>query len=448
MKKSNEEKKYQKIEYMIILIAVLASISMIRLDPTPYSTDEMNYKDISRLLLNLKIYDKNFIHSFIKINDTYYPSQPIGYPILSLPFYALFRLENEIFSQKPQFLFSYGFYPPENDYRGTFYWIENESTIYIFSKKNDLIKFGFLSMSFVKDRELNIFYQEDSIFNNKISIYPKWYETYFPAKKGWNKLVLKSENCLNISEIKNTDDYRCVSLMIINPKFEFFVAKPYTERSESYSFRGNETFEINFTNPNVFPVKVKMNFVTKSNLNTSLKIKIENKTYSFNLYAYPTEYFTEFFELKPNETIFEFKLENCPNCFVVINRILVYSERDFYDDEFYYENGFFLEENYGNRKWRWANNEAILSIYSENNQNREIELNLFSYYREQNLKIYLNSQLIKEDKISPNPKKIKVSLDLKKGTNKIKLQADDCFIPALIEKSEDYRCLAFGIIKS
>jgi len=432
--------KYKNVEYIIVFLAILASISMIRLEPTPYSTDEMNYKDTVKLLSKGKISTEEFTHAFIKINSTYYPSQPIGYPIISLPIYLLFNLENELLNNQPRFYFSPSFYPPETDDRGTFYWLESNGTIYVYSKSNNLIRFGFFGISFVEDREVNIFFQNEDIFNKKISIYPKWYETYFPARKGWNELNINAGKCYSISKIKGTDDDRCVSLMLLNPKFDSFVAEPRVERTESYIFSGNETFVVNAVNPNIFPVKVKINFIVKSNLNSTLILRVEDKKYNFDISTYPMEIFTDFVLLKPNQTRIGFEVNNCKNCFITFNKIKFYLEKDFYDEDFVYKKGIYLEETLGNKKWRWVSNNA--TIFSHKNV---LEFYIWSYEKPRLLKIMSDGKFLKEISLSTVPNKFKIQIP--NSLSNVDFISDDCSVPRIVENNTDYRCLSFGISK-
>jgi len=49
-----------------------------------------------------------------------------------------------------------GFYPAETDGITTFYWLENNGTIGIYSENNHLIKFGFSMRAFDKEQEANM----------------------------------------------------------------------------------------------------------------------------------------------------------------------------------------------------------------------------------------------------------------------------------------------------
>ena len=150
---------FKKLSFFVAFLGIFLTLSLIRLDPTPYSTDEMNYKDIAALLSQGKLFTGKFVPAFIKINNTYYPSQPIGFPLLALPFYSLFKLENFLAASQPLYYFSTGFYPPKNDDRGTFYWLKDNGTILVYSKKNDLVKMGFSGISFGKSRRIKIIFK-------------------------------------------------------------------------------------------------------------------------------------------------------------------------------------------------------------------------------------------------------------------------------------------------
>lgn len=438
--------KYRSFEYIIVLIAVLASISMIRLDATPYSTDEMNHKDATKLLSQGTVSTNEFTHAFIKVNDTYYPSQPIGFPIFSLPLYWLFNLENKIFSTEPQFYFSSGFYPPEVDDRGTFYWLEDSGVIKVYSKENALVKFGFSGISFAEDREVNISFQKEPIFNTTISIYPQWYETYFQARKGWNELSIDAGECIMVSEVKKTNDYRCVSLLLQNPEFVSFVATPFIERSELYTFSGNKPLKLEVTNPNTFPVRTKINVIAESNQSGTLTVRAGKEEYIFNVSENPTEVFTDFITFEPEQTSLEFKIENCITCSVTLQRIKFNLENYFYDEEFVYESGFFLEEVQKGKRWRWLTDNSSLVIFSENGGEGELKFDIWSFAKNRELSIFANNKLISKEEISLESKEIIVQLSLNSGENQIILQTNSCNSPNAIDESiQDYRCLSFGI---
>lgn len=438
--------KYRSFEYIIVLIVVLASISMIRLNATPYSTDEMNHKDATKLLSQGRISTNEFTHAFTKVNDTYYPSQPIGFSVFSLPLYWLFSIENKLFNTEPQFYFSSGFYPPEVDDRGTYYWLKDNGTIKVYSKENALVKFGFSGISFVQDRKVNISFRNESVFDSTVSIYPQWYETYFPARKGLNELSIDAGECILVSEVKDANDYRCVSLMLQNPEFVSFVATPFIERSELYAFSGNEPFSLEVANPNTFPVRTKINVIAKSSQSGTLTIQAGKKEYSFDISENQTEIFTDFITLEPEQTDLEFEIENCITCSVLLQRIEFYLENDFYDEEFIYENGFFLEEVQGGKRWRWLTDTASLIIFSENGGKTELKLDVWSFAKNRELSIFANDKLIDKEEISPVSKEIIVQLSLKPGRNQIILQTDSCDSPNITDEPiQDHRCLSFGI---
>jgi uncharacterized membrane protein len=110
-----------------------------------------------------------------------------------------------------------------------------------------------------------------------------------------------------------------------------------------------------------------------------------------------------------------------------------------------YKEGWFAEEGHNNIKWRWSGINSTIEFNSKKGRDYKISFDMASYKKERNIKLFFNSKLIYEGALTPSEKHFELSVNLKKGTNRLTFVSDSCDVPALIENSSDRRCLSFKL---
>lgn len=98
--------------------------------------------------------------------------------------------------------------------------------------------------------------------------------------------------------------------------------------------------------------------------------------------------------------------------------------------------------------FRWTSNNATLFIYSLESKDCNLSSRvLHSFYKPRTLQVFLNDELIHEQKIQPRNAEVKIPIKLKQGVNIIRFYTPDgcqrpCDIPEL--KNKDNRCLSLA----
>jgi hypothetical protein len=96
---------------------------------------------------------------------------------------------------------------------------------------------------------------------------------------------------------------------------------------------------------------------------------------------------------------------------------------------------------------RGTSNNATISIYSPENMGSNLSFAVLSFYKPRNLQVYLNDELINEQKIPTSFVKIEIPVKLKEGDNMLKFYTPDgCQRPIDIPelKNKDGRCLSLS----
>ncbi len=96
---------------------------------------------------------------------------------------------------------------------------------------------------------------------------------------------------------------------------------------------------------------------------------------------------------------------------------------------------------------RYMSNNASILIYSTENRTSNISFDVLSFYEPRILQVYINNELIHEEKISTDFTKIKIQLNLNKDSNILKFYTPNgCLRPIDISKlnDKDLRCLSLA----
>jgi uncharacterized membrane protein len=104
-------------------------------------------------------------------------------------------------------------------------------------------------------------------------------------------------------------------------------------------------------------------------------------------------------------------------------------------------------EHWRNIPTRWTSNNSIIFINSSENRNSNVSFKVISFYKPRTLQVYLNDELIHEQKVLTSFVEIKLPLKLKTGRNIIRFYTPDgCQRPIDIPelKNKDSRCLSLG----
>lgn len=104
-------------------------------------------------------------------------------------------------------------------------------------------------------------------------------------------------------------------------------------------------------------------------------------------------------------------------------------------------------EHWRNIPTRWTSNNAIIFINSSENRNSTASFNVMNFYKPRTIQVYLNDELIHEQKVLTSFVEIKLPLKLKTGGNIIRFYTlDGCQRPVDIPElnNMDSRCLSFA----
>jgi len=95
----------------------------------------------------------------------------------------------------------------------------------------------------------------------------------------------------------------------------------------------------------------------------------------------------------------------------------------------------------------WAYENSTILIHSAQKAEAKLNLTLASYYKPREIKFYVNNFLLDTFRVEPYKMNILTkTLPLEKGDNIVEfIPKEKCDVPAIIEKSDDKRCLNFGL---
>jgi hypothetical protein len=95
----------------------------------------------------------------------------------------------------------------------------------------------------------------------------------------------------------------------------------------------------------------------------------------------------------------------------------------------------------------WAYENSTILIHSAQKAEAKLNLTLASYYKPREIDFYVNNFLLDTFRVEPYKANILTkTLTLKEGENIVEfIPKEKCDIPAIIEKSNDTRCLTFGL---
>jgi hypothetical protein len=111
--------------------------------------------------------------------------------------------------------------------------------------------------------------------------------------------------------------------------------------------------------------------------------------------------------------------------------------------------GFHSLETAEKKNFRWMNEKSKFKFFSLENASINLSIKIgWTYRTNRSLVVIFNNQLIQSLEIPTKGKNISLTLTLREGWNELQF-VSNCEIPALIEKSNDQRCLslAFAEIK-
>jgi hypothetical protein len=111
-----------------------------------------------------------------------------------------------------------------------------------------------------------------------------------------------------------------------------------------------------------------------------------------------------------------------------------------------FDENFHVEEK-ANITYRWLSKNATITLVVPYDQVVKLEFISWSYNIPRDVKIYLNDYMLTELNLTKNRTNyISPFVYLKKGLYKLKfLISEDCRVPALVEGTEDTRCLSIGL---
>ncbi|MEK3764651.1 hypothetical protein [Solibacillus sp. FSL K6-4121] len=105
-----------------------------------------------------------------------------------------------------------------------------------------------------------------------------------------------------------------------------------------------------------------------------------------------------------------------------------------------------LEFNEGT-PFRWFDKEAVIRFVNEDDvKESTVTFNVSSFYKKNDIKIYLNDGVIYDGEIVPELKNISIKVNLKDGLNELRIVAKNSFKPSEVDRnSNDRRDLSFNL---
>jgi len=210
---------------IIVSLGILFSLIFVRIDEYPYSIDCQNLHDAAIALLKEGSFKtKEFIPNSIKIGDYYYPAQPIGYSLISIPAILLFKLDKPFFQDI--LIFDEHWKILENiwDIKA----MPTNANIFFLSDSKKILILNFTIEPFYKPRTLEIFLNGEKTYSklieNKENI-----SIALVTSPGRNTISFNSKDCDIISEVTEREENFCASFFISPIKWEI---KPFPKTLE------------------------------------------------------------------------------------------------------------------------------------------------------------------------------------------------------------------------
>jgi hypothetical protein len=352
-------------------------------------------------------------------------------------------------------LYGFNFYEQEKEGR----WMSDNGVIYL-TNNSQLSKVFITLESFKRNRTLYVLVQNRSYaFEIPVNERKTISFAVFPENETEIKLIT-----FPTCEIASEKDKRCLSIFIRELKVmrinELIKEKKDVEYIDFYPQErwNNITFRwfslsskvnILVNNSNVYVLT--FNAWTPPKQKRVLKIFLNGKfVNSYSIDDSMQEINLPLF-LKVGENELAFVSDNCsyvfndPRCLGIAISEIQKEDINIQSME-KIANGFYsLEKAYGSY-FRWFSNEGEISLFSSQNVSIRLYAKIgWTYFSDRNFNITLNDKLIFAEKIAKNGKEFSTKVNLLKGWNKIKFTST-CDIPAILEFSEDKRCLSLAFM--
>jgi 4-amino-4-deoxy-L-arabinose transferase-like glycosyltransferase len=354
----------------------------------------------------------------------------------------------ELLRKNLTILYGFGFYEQEKEGR----WMSDNGIIYLINN-SQLSKVFITLESFKRNRTLYVLVQNRSyVFEIPANERKTISFAVFPENETEIKLFT-SPTC----EVAGEKDKRCLSIFIRELRVkdvEYLDFYP-EERWNNITFRWfSLSSKVNILVNNSNAYVLNFNAWTPPRQKRILKIFLNGKfvnSYSVNESMQEIN-LPLFLKTGENEIVFV-----SDNCSYVVNdpRCLGVAVSEIEKEEINVKNmekiseGFHGLETTEKKNFRWMNEKGKFKFFSLEN----VTVNLFvkvgwTYRTNRSLAVIFNNQLIQSLEISTKGRNISLTLTLREGWNELQF-VSNCEIPALIEKSNDQRCLslAFAEIK-
>jgi len=349
-------------------------------------------------------------------------------------------------------------------------WMRQDGTISVFNlvnkTQNAIIKF--YVKSFYIDRPVVLYLNGQPI--DSFMVFKEGSEIYTPLvtlKEGENILTLHSlENCTIVADIEKNNDFRCLSIglinlsllpweEIINNNLSYIFAKGWYQDSleEEFKYMNNKS-TLYLINKEDYPIIKIINLDLKAFMrDRETEIVFNNK----NVWRFDT--FKEGnrislpLELSPGINSLEFSTNSCnlpdnPNdkrCLsigvknVSLSNVYIGKRLVLYSLNWYNKDP--QEEEI------WMKQNGIIYVYSNVTENVKFYFNFSIFALPRKVSFYLNDEMHNVFDLTEEGGEVYTSsLILQSGFNILKFYSEEpCVVIANIAKNDDYRCVSIGL---
>ncbi|MBS3052781.1 MAG: hypothetical protein J4428_05420 [Candidatus Aenigmarchaeota archaeon] len=446
---------------LLFFLSTFLGLLFIRVNNYQYSIDAQNLYDTARVLIDdHTLASDEILENSIKIDDKYYPAQPIGYSIISIPSITFFRLEPYICCNV--FLNKDWHIVEKTKREGIVSWMGENATLYVINPSNNAkkIKLSFIAESYRVPRPL-IIHLNDGDIKTLIVGKPDEVELYMSPKPGLNKIFIESlSGCDTPQEIENSTDTRCLSISLRNLRLlssdkqsfdpvveslgSIIFENGFYEIDSTGTIWANQSARITYLSDK--DSQILMNFlIISNNKSRNLKIKINDDNIVDlkikNTWRPPPPLILN---LKKGVNIIDFISsggcsipKNDSRCISFGIQNLTYTPVSGYSS-YEFSDGFYEQDSTG---VVWANQSARITYLSSNDSFITFDSIIASYKVPKSVSVYANNKLISiidaKTEWSQFPTQI---IKIDRGLNVIEFRSDTpCFIPV-----NDKRCVSIG----
>ncbi len=441
---------------LVVAISIVLSLSFIRVTDTFYSTDSQNHFDAAMLILREgKFSTENFTDAWLKINNTYYPAQPIGLPLISLPVIAFFDFDTDT-SLDDKLFVGDNFYQLEYDEKGPFRWMADNGTFLIRSSDDEkVLNLFFVAKPFFKNRTLEIFHNGKNLFSRELQ--PEWTKLNVQVllENGNNIILLKSKDkCDKVNKLLPPfADDRCITFAVRALWHEFKEISPVKiENASEIMLIGNKNGTVFLVNSNKFETPVHLGFLAWSyNDKSKLRVEFDDAKFDYEVFDSGNDIILPFVNLQPGINRINFSSQSkcveiaAESCAAIgVASLGLFYSKDFRDENFFYDGNWFLEEGFA-EKWRWMSINSSIVFSAAQDKDAILVFGITSFSKPRNLIVAINGNFVTSRDVDL-PVSIEVPIHLKSGKNILTFYSPDgCETPKENVGQDDMRCLTFKI---